>query len=150
MQLRKTSYSLFLFLIAFSVFSQAHREAYNQGMQAIKFQKYETAIEKFKEAIKLNPQYADAWFYLGKTYDFLNRTEDTINAYRNLEQVDSEYNSSIYYDIAKSYIELDNLRSARIYIKRYLEKAPNGPKAAKLIHLAMNRLNYIDISQELR
>ncbi|MEQ8628000.1 OmpA family protein [Ekhidna sp.] len=150
MQYRRISYSLLLFLIGYLAFAQAHRDAYNQGMQAIKFQKYETAIEKFKEAIKINPQYSDAWFYLGKTYDFLNRTEETINAYRNLEKVDPDYNSSIYYDIAKSYIELDNLRGARIYIKRYLDRAPKSPKAAKLIHLAMNRLNYIDISQELR
>ncbi|MEP1032592.1 OmpA family protein [Ekhidna sp.] len=119
-------------------------------MQAIKFQKYDLAIEKFQEAVKINPQYADAWFYLGKTYDFLNRNQETITAYRNLESVDADYNISIYYDIAKCYIELDNLRSARIYIKRYLEKAPKSPKAAKLIHLAMNRLNYVDISAELR
>ncbi|WP_436516198.1 OmpA family protein [Ekhidna sp. To15] len=150
MQKRRISYFFLLLFIAISAMSQAHKDAYRQGLQAIKFEKYETAIEKFQEAVKINPQYADAWYYLGKTYDFLNKYEETIIAYRNLEQVDSEYNIGIYYDIAKSYIELDNLRSARIYIKRYLEKAPKTPKSAKLIHLAMNRLNYVDISAELR
>ncbi|MEO9484499.1 MAG: OmpA family protein [Ekhidna sp.] len=150
MQIRRISYYFALLFFAFTSLSQAHKDAYRQGMQAIKFEKYETAIEKFKEAVRLNPQYADAWYYLGKTYDFLNRTDETIMAYRNLEKVNSEYNTGIYYDIAKSYIELDNLRSARIYIKRYLEKAPKSPKSAKLIHLAMNRLNYVDISAELR
>lgn len=150
MQMRRISYFLILLFVASTAMSQAHRDAYRQGLQAIKFEKYETAIQKFQEAVKLNPQYADAWYYLGKTYDFLNKCQETITAYRNLEQVDSEYNIGIYYDIAKCYIELDNLRSARIYIKRYLEKAPKTPKSAKLIHLAMNRLNYVDISAELR
>lgn len=150
MQIRRISYSVILLFLAFSVMSQAHKDAYRQGMQAIKFENYETAIQKFQEAVKINPQYADAWYYLGKTYDFLNRDRETITAYRNLEKVDSEYNISIYYDIAKSYIKLNNLRSARIYIKRYLEKAPKSPKSAKLIHLAMNRLNYVDIGAELR
>ncbi len=150
MQKRRISYFFLLLFIASASMAQAHRDAYRAGLQAIKFEKYETAIEKFKEAVKINPQYADAWYYLGKTYDFLNKYEETIMAYRNLEQVDSEYNIGIYYDIAKSYIELDNLRSARIYIKRYLEKAPKTPKSAKLIHLAMNRLNYVDIGAELR
>ncbi|SNS69206.1 WD40-like Beta Propeller Repeat [Ekhidna lutea] len=148
--MRQISYSLLFVLFVFSSYGQAHRDAYRQGLQAIKFESYETAIEKFQEAVKINPQYADAWYYLGKTYDHLNRYEETIMAFRNLESVDSDYNISIYYDIAKSYIELENLRSARIYIKRYLEKASKGPKSQKLIHLAMNRLNYIDISQELR
>ncbi|MEP4495365.1 MAG: OmpA family protein [Ekhidna sp.] len=119
-------------------------------MQAIKFEKYDLAIEKFKESIKFNPQYPDAWFYLGKTYDHLNKVEETISAYRNLEKVKADYNIAIYYDIAKSYIELENLRSARIYIKRYLDRAPKTPNSEKLIHLALNRLNYIDISTELR
>ena len=148
--MRRLSYLLFMLVLVSTAMSQAHRDAYMQGLQAIKFEKYETAIQKFQEAVKINPQYADAWFYLGKTYDFLNKYEETITAYRNLEKVDSEYNTAMYYDIAKSYIALDNLRSARIYIKRYLEKAPKTPKAAKLIHLAMNRLNYVDISAELR
>lgn len=150
MQIRRISYTLLILFFTFQSYSQAHKDAYRQGLQAIKFEKYETAITKFQEAVKLNPQYADAWYYLGKTYDFLNRKEETIMAYRNLEKVDSDYDISIYYAIAKSYIELDNLRSARIYIKRYLEKAPKTPKSSKLIHLAMNRLNYVDISAELR
>lgn len=150
MQKHRFSYYLVLFLLSTIAFSQAHREAYMQGMQAIKFEKYETAIDKFKQAIQINPNYADAWFYLGKTYDFLGRKQETIDAYRNLEKVDADYNISIYYDIAKTYIALDDLRSARIYIKRYLANASQSPKAAKQIHLAMNRLNYVDISAELR
>lgn len=150
MQRSRISYALLFLLLSLTAFSQAHKDAYRQGMQAIKFEKYETAIQKFQEAVKINPQYSDGWYYLGKTYDFLNKYEETIMAYRNLEKVNSDYNIAIYYDIAKSYIQLDNLRSARIYIKRYLEKAPKTPKSSKLIHLAMNRLNYVDISAELR
>lgn len=150
MQLRKISYLFSLALFISSAFAQNFKDSYLQGMQAIKFEKYDLAIEKFQESIRLNPNYPDAWFYLGKTYDHLNNLQATIDAYRNLEKVDADFNISIYYDIAKSYIALDNLRSARIYIKRYLQKAPKTPKAEKLIHLAMNRLNYIDISAELR
>lgn len=147
---RLASYSILSFLICLYAHSQAHRDAYAEGMNAIKFKKYDLAIDKFKEAVRLSPAYKDAWYYLGKTYDFLNRNEDAIDAFRNLEQLDSDYNFTIYYDIAKAYIELDNLRAARIYVKRYLDKAPKSAKATKIIHLGMNRLRYIDISAELR
>jgi len=150
MRIQRISFSIILLCVVLTSYAQPYREPYMQGLQAIKFEKYETAIDKFKQSVKLNPQFADAWYYLGKTYDHLNNPQETIAAFRNLEKVDADYKVSIYYDIAKAYIELDNLRSARIYIKRYLQKAPNTPKSAKLIHLAMNRLNYIDISQELR
>ena len=108
------------------------------------------AIDKFKEAVRLNPNYKDAWFYLGKTYDHLNRNEDAIEAYRKLETLDPAYNISVYYDVAKAYIELDNLRAARIYVKRYLDRLPKNAKTTSAIHKAMNRLRYIDISAELR
>ncbi|NQZ77338.1 MAG: OmpA family protein [Ekhidna sp.] len=150
MILRKTSHTFFLVLLVTAVSAQNYKDSYMQGMQAIKFEKYDLAIEKFKESITLNPNYPDSWYYLGKTYDHLDNLEATIETYRNLEKVDPDYNIGIYYDIAKSYIQLDNLRAARIYIKRYLQKSPKTPKSEKLIHLAMNRLNYIDIGAELR
>lgn len=145
-----TSYVLLTLVLSLSAISQSYRESYADGMKAIKFKNYDLAIDNFKEAIRLNPQYKDAWYYLGKTYDYLNRNEAAIDAFRNLEKIDSDYNYGIYYDIAKAYIELENLRAARIYVKRYLDKAPKNAKATKIIHLAMNRLRYIDISAELR
>lgn len=147
---RITSYFLILLFVASTAVGQAHREAYSEGMKAIKLKKYDLAIDKFKEAARLSPDYRDAWYYLGKTYDYLNRNEEAIDAFRNVERIDPDYDFTIYNDIAKAYIELDNLRAARIYVKRYLDKAPKGPKATKVIHLGMNRLRYIDISTELR
>lgn len=147
---RITSYFFILLFFAFTAIGQAHREAYSEGMKAIKLKKYDLAIDKFKEAARLSPDYRDAWYYLGKTYDYLNRNEEAIDAFRNVERIDPDYDFTIYNDIAKAYIELDNLRAARIYVKRYLDKAPKGPKATKVIHLGMNRLRYIDISTELR
>ena len=147
---KTTSYLLIFFIFSLSVFGQGHREAYADGRKAIKLKKYDVAIDKFKEAVRINPQYKDGWFYLGKTYDFINRNEEAIEAFRKLEKLDADYNYTIYYDVAKAYIELKNLRAARIYIKRYLDRAPKNAKTTKAIHLAMNRLRYIDISAELR
>lgn len=147
---RLTSYLLILFTLSFFLTAQTARDAYNQGMNSIKFKRYGDAIEKFNQAIRLNPNYKDAWYYLGKTYDFLNKNEKAIETFRKLEKLDPEYNYTIYYDIAKAYIELENLRAARIYVKRYLDRAPKTSKGTKIIHLAMNRLRYIDISAELR
>jgi len=147
---RLSSYLLLMAALTFFVNAQTARDAYNQGMNSIKFKRYSEAIDKFKEAIRLNPNYKDAWYYLGKTYDFLNRNKEAIETFRKLEKIAPDYNYSMYYDVAKAYIELENLRAARIYVKRYLDRAPKTAKATKIIHLAMNRLRYIDISAELR
>lgn len=148
--MKKTASYILLLLSFASLMGQAHRQAYADGRKAIQLKKYDMAIDHFKEAVRLSPQYKDAWFYLGKTYDHLNRHEETIEAFRSLEKIAPSYNVSIYYDIAKAYIQLDNLRAARIYVKRYLDRLPKKAKSATAIHLAMNRLRYIDISQELR
>lgn len=147
---RRLILSILTFCFSLVVFSQAASDFYRQGLQLIKSQKFELAIEKFQKAVQYEPKYADAWFYLGKTYDHLNRNEEAINAFRTLEQINPKYDYNIYYDISRAYIEQDNLRAARIYIKRFLEYLPKGPKSERMVHLAMNRLNYVDISAELR
>ncbi|MEM6643167.1 MAG: OmpA family protein [Bacteroidota bacterium] len=149
MQSRLSLFVAFLLLIL-SVFSQAHRQAYADGRKAIQLKKFEAAINHFKEAVRLSPQYKDAWYYLAKTYDHLDQHELAINSYRELEKFAPDYNTAFYYDIAKAYIATDNLRAARIYIKRYLSKLPKDAKSSSAIHLGMNRLRYIDISNELR
>ena len=145
-----TSYLFITLFFIVSALGQAHRQAYADGRKAIKLKKYDMAIDNFKEAVRLSPQYKDAWFFLGKTYDYLNRHEAAIEAFREVEKIDPAYNVSIYYDIAKAYIALDNLRAARIDVKRYLDRLPKTAKATTAIHTAMNRLRYIDISAELR
>ena len=88
-----------LLVLLFSVAS-AHAQQktalslYNKGMQFQQREDYYSAIESYREALQLNPQYGDAWynlalctFHLGE-YDLAVSYADTAAKYaRNLSDI---------------------------------------------------------------
>lgn len=151
MKMRITSY--FLSILIFVVFANAQtasKDFYRDAMKALNVESYSTAIEKFKEAIKLDTKYQDAWFFLGKTYAHENMHKEAIFSFRSLEQINPDYNPSIYYEVVRAAIATDQLKMAAAYAQRYMDRSDQGPKGARSLHLGKNRLEYATVSQEIR
>jgi len=59
--------------------AKPHEQAYKLGIDALNHEKYDAAIEIFSEAIRLCPNYADAYFNIGLAYhskkDYANAIE---------------------------------------------------------------------------
>ena len=52
--------------------------------------RYNDAIEAYRQALRINPEYADAWDNLGFAYRKLNRYNDAIEAYRQALRINPE------------------------------------------------------------
>ena len=52
---------------------------------------YSEAIDEFKQAIKLKPNYAAAHYYLGNAYFGLRRYDEALNSYKKSAQLDPKY-----------------------------------------------------------
>ena len=77
---RRTTRILALLLIAFSSLVQAQESAdaeahYRHGEAYLLSQKYSEAIGAFKEAIRLKPNWAEAYFKLGEAYSGIPHTD---------------------------------------------------------------------------
>lgn len=59
---------------------------YYRGCARINAQKYEDAIADFEKAVALKPDYADAYFNLGRTYYIVNNEEKACENYRLAEK----------------------------------------------------------------
>lgn len=59
---------------------------YHRGCAKVNEQKYKEAIEDFEKATELKPDYADAYFNLGKTYFILGDSDKTCTYYRLAEK----------------------------------------------------------------
>lgn len=148
----KISYLFLVILIgSSSVSAQDNAGAlYREAIKALNVNDSKTAIDKFQAALKVNPQYKDAWYYLGLTYMREELYKEAIFSLRSLEKISPEYNTSFYYEIVRAYIETDQLTNAGFYAKKYIGKINKGPKGTRAMHLAKNRLIYASESVKIR
>ena len=61
----------------------------------------EEAIEFFKQAIRLNPNYVDAHFMLGLAYLLLNDRGSALEQYKILKSLDTELANELFNKIYK-------------------------------------------------
>jgi tetratricopeptide (TPR) repeat protein len=67
------------------------RKAYEKGLEAARKNKSDEALKQFEKAVAVYPQYASAWFELGKVHEKENRVADARKAYAQSLAADSKY-----------------------------------------------------------
>ena len=117
---------ILLFSISYGLYAQgsetvenaAAGNAFNEGNKLISQKKYNEAINSFKEAIKEDSKFYQAYYMLGLTYKVLNKMDEAIESHKKTIAINPKYD--------KAYIALGN-----IYIKqRNFDSAINSFNAA--------------------
>ena len=75
---------LVCFLISGCGVSSKKENALDQGMLYLKNGKSPEAIRSFKKAIRLDPGFADAHYYLGLTYKDLGQTKLALDKFKDI------------------------------------------------------------------
>ena len=60
------------------------------GVAYSNINRYDDAIVAYREALRINPEYVDAWYNLGVVYGNLGRYDDAVAAYREALRINSE------------------------------------------------------------
>ena len=90
---------------------------YTLGNIQKKLKKYKEAIVSFEKAIKLNPNFSEAYNNLGSTLKSLNKFEEAILNYKKSINL-KKNNFEAYYNLASIYFVLENYVDARDYYKK--------------------------------
>jgi tetratricopeptide (TPR) repeat protein len=115
------------------------RDQLNKGVNSYKNAKYEDAIEKFKNAVALDPSLINAQLYLATAYaqQYIpgadtpenNRMgEQAIQEYKNVLQKDPNNINSIK-GIAYIYLQMKKFDDAKDYYRKATQADPNDPEA---------------------
>lgn len=78
---------------------------YQAGEKYGRAKKYKEAIESFKQALLLKPDYADAYFGLGHAYADLGRWREAIEAYEQVLRLDPK-DEETHYRLSEAYLKL--------------------------------------------
>lgn len=86
---------------------------------------YLDSIEACKLAIRANPGYVQAYYYLGQAYDGLEKTDAAIKAYQEAVKRAPAF-SSAHYRLGMSYMRLQQADKARAEFKEVIRLAPDS------------------------
>ncbi len=92
---------------------------YTLGNIQKKLKKFEYAIKSFEEAIKLNPNFSEAYNNLGSTQKFLKKDKEAIINFKKAISL-KKNNIEAFYNLASLYFFLENYIEASIYYKNII------------------------------
>ncbi len=107
------------------VFQKTAENLYTLGNIQKKLKKFNQAVDSFIEAIKLNPNFSEAFNNLGSTLKSLNKYDEAILNYKKSININKN-NAEACYNLASIYFLLENYIEALDYYKNIINlKARN-------------------------
>jgi tetratricopeptide (TPR) repeat protein len=84
---------LFILLVPFNTSAQkpTAKTFFDIGVENSNKMEYSEAIDSFRHAVKLKPDYAEAYLHLGHAYYSLHRYEEAYDSYKKAVKADRKY-----------------------------------------------------------
>ncbi len=121
----------------------------NSGLQKMESGQSMAAAIEWRQAVKLEPNNADAWVLLGDYYLTENNWSSALEAFKHVLQIKPD-TSDLNARLAKCALELGNLEAARAYAEAELKKEPENIPALRVAssvsgtqHRNDDHLNYL-------
>ncbi len=129
---------------------QDARELFIKGTNSMSGGNFELAITRFKEAVNLQNDYQDAWYYLGLTFNLDKQWDQAVYSFNRLKAINPDYDPFLYFEASKALMELNKMDEAANATRIFLEKLPDTPKNARARQQGVFRLNYVLESPKVR
>lgn len=104
---------------------------YKMGMSLFKKREYHKARVLFKEALGLDPKYAEAYVVIGDSYTLEGRHEDAVNFWGKMIETVPEESHQVLERLQKALYDLGRFGDIEQICQRIMEQVPNDT-AAKL------------------
>lgn len=95
---------------------------YNEGMSGYDYLDYKVAETKFREALKEDPKFYEAYMMLGELFTKLGRNADAADSYRAAVKIDSLYYKPVFFSLANAEMKSGDYASALVHYRVYQEQ----------------------------
>lgn len=127
----KKSILIFLILINFKIYSQTESEYLKSGIEKFKNKEYEKAIEDYTNAIKLNPNFSIAYYNIGLSYNFLNKSDLALQNFDKAIELNSKFVEA-YYNRATIFANSNRFDQSLFELDKVIELDSKFPNALTL------------------
>ena len=125
-QIMKVFSLLFVFLFSFALFTyaQSAQDYYKSAMIKFVNKRYSESVEDFTKAIKVKPNYIDAYFNRGIAYEYMGESNRALKDYANVIKLDPGMNEA-YINRALLYKKLEKYTLAIKDLDRAIALRPD-------------------------
>jgi len=124
---------------------KTNSEAYCLKANVYLYQKkHGRALETYRRAIKLNPNYADAIAGLGEILVYSGRPEEAIDLISRAIRLNPEAPPFYQYQLAHAFVQAKRYEEAVDILKKSLRKNPNFLPSHFMLAVAYRRLNHLE------
>ena len=109
--------------------------------------KYNSAINCYKEALKINPNHSDSYNNIGAALQLMGDQESAIKNFKHAIKIRPEYPEA-YNNMGTSIKDLGDLKTSIVYFKQAIKIKPNYPEAYYNIGAALKDLGELETSIE--
>ena len=153
--MKKTLTAFFLLIILSSCACLAEppndaKLIYNEGVELYKLGEYERAMEAFKKATELDPNYIDAYFNLGTVLEYLQQYNAALTVFKQIivrkpDDYEAVYKAAL---LSVKTGENDNAKSYLSIIPRSAEVAPKAQQLAHQLQTDMQTIKKEEQTKE--
>lgn len=120
---------------------------YKSGREQFNLGNLTGAIESYKQAIALEPGYADVYLSLGHAYLRLKKPQDAIKAFKEAIRINPEMEEA-HYGLGLEYFRASNMKDASQAFKKAVKVRPNMAKAHYGLALTYQEMGKQDLLLE--
>jgi len=121
--------AFFILFLPFKGFSQGFHttsnkalKIYNEGLTSYDYLDYPKAENQFKEALKLDPKFLEAYMMLGELYLKQKRYPESAENYSRAVRIDSLFFKPVFFSLATAEMMTGDYQNAKIHFQVYLEQ----------------------------
>lgn len=104
---------------------------YNEGLDFYSRGEYGKAIQSFKSAVAIDPDFVDAYYNMGSLFEYLKSYQSAIAAYTKINQLDPN-DMEVVLKLAELYYKVGNTERALFYVTKIKEGDDLYSRAASL------------------
>jgi outer membrane protein OmpA-like peptidoglycan-associated protein/Tol biopolymer transport system component len=97
-------------------------KSYNEGLTSYDYLDYQKAENQFKEALKLDPKFFEAYMMLGELFLKQKRYPESADNYRQAVRIDSLFFKPVFYSLAVAEMMSGDYQNAKIHFQVYLDQ----------------------------
>lgn len=104
--------------------SNRARRAFEDAVHKYNLRDIKSAAESFRDAVRIDPEFIEAYIVMGEMFQSAERYEEAVEAYQKAIDINPDFYPGVLYQYAESTLAIGKYEEAGIKLRKFLEYDP--------------------------